>query len=161
MHFSTQKWLKSLISFSVSYFFLYLWYITLLNKQYWLSKTPPTSKKHYTPFTLSVKVFLFLFSFFFGLRRLHQGGDRGPNGNSISFLWELHEEWAKYDGGKHAWVVGSAGVWLFMKVWAPSPQGCKPCQRDHNKLSSVPPGAKVLCWCWDHRKTEMLSDATL
>ena len=50
-------------------------------------------------------------------------------------------------------------VHVFMRVWAPSPPGCTPCQRDHNKLSSVQPGAKVPCWCWDHRKTETLTDA--
>lgn len=52
-------------------------------------------------------------------------------------------EWRPVQG----WHSQCVCVCVFMRLRAPP--ACTPCQRDHNKLSSVQPGAKVPCWCWD------------
>lgn len=60
---------------------------------------------------------------------------------------ELLRRKACMNGGRCRDGIVSVCVCVFMRLRAPP--ACTPCQRDHNKLSSVQPGAKVPCWCWD------------
>lgn len=97
---------------------------------------------------------------------LWRQNQRGKHGTRRDFFFLKNhmksEQGNVRDKSIHEWqlVQGwhSQEVCVF-RVWVPSPPGCTPCQRDHNKLSSVQPGAKVPRWCRDHRKTETLTDA--